>query len=87
MERNSNPVGRLANLFGGQNRFARAIGRRQSTIWNWVQSGHVPPDAVQAIVDAAAKLDPPRTLTAEDFIDVPAAAVAPHIATADAEVS
>jgi hypothetical protein len=67
-----NPAVRICALFGGQNALGRILGLKQSTIYGWVVTGNIPYYRVQAIVDAAYwHLDPPRVLTAEDFVDVP----------------
>ena len=62
----------MLSIFGGQNATARAIGRRQSTVWRWASTGIVPIKHIPEIIAAAARLDPPVHLTPNDFFDVPA---------------
>lgn len=40
-----NPLERAAQIVGNPNQLAKAIGRRQSTVWGWMQRGWPAPDA------------------------------------------
>jgi DNA-binding transcriptional regulator YdaS (Cro superfamily) len=60
-------IERIVAAFGGQNAMARALGLRQSTVWAWLQSGHVPSRRIPVVIQAAANLSPPVHLTPADF--------------------
>lgn len=40
-----NPLEKAVKIVGNPNRLATAIGRRQSTVWGWMQRGWPAPDA------------------------------------------
>lgn len=41
----TNPLAKAVKIVGNPNRLASAIGRRQSTVWGWMQRGWPSPDA------------------------------------------
>lgn len=43
---------RAAEEVGNLNRLAKMIGKRQSTVWHWLQTGRVPPDWCAKIEEA-----------------------------------
>lgn len=47
-----NPLHRAAEIAGNPNKLAAAIGRRQSTVWEWMKRGWPSPDACPAIEEA-----------------------------------
>ena len=57
---------------------ARALSLRQSVVWGWKSSGHVPSKRIPEIIAAAGRLNPPVTLRPDDFFDLPAAQSAPE---------
>lgn len=63
-------LGQIISKFGGQNALARALGRRQSTVWGWVSRGQVPNRRIPEVIAAAAQLDPPVYLRPDDFFDL-----------------
>lgn len=68
---------RIVAAFGGQAALGRAIGASQGTVWGWLKSGFVPTRRVPQIIAAAARLDPPVTLTPADFFPAGAGAQQP----------
>jgi hypothetical protein len=68
------PIGRVVALFGGQNAMARKLGRRQGTVWGWLNQGRVPSARIPEIIAAARDLDPPVALRPDDFFDISPAA-------------
>ena len=52
MEPAKTPLQRAADLAGTPTALAKKIGRRQSTVWEWMQRGWPAPDACQAIAEA-----------------------------------
>lgn len=69
------PPMQIAALFGGQTAMAQAIGKSQSTVWDWVSSGRVPSARIPGIIAAAERLEPPIHLRPDHFFgvaDVPA---------------
>jgi hypothetical protein len=69
------PASRIAMLWGSYSAFARAIGKRQSTLQRHLRKGSYPPDWLPDIM-AAAKRDKKR-LRPEDFVDKRLANVPP----------
>lgn len=41
----TNPLQKAVEIVGNPNRLAKAIDRRQSTVWGWIQRGWPSPDA------------------------------------------
>jgi hypothetical protein len=46
------PLQKAARIAGTPTALAKKIGRRQSTMWEWMQRGWPAPDACQAIAEA-----------------------------------
>lgn len=70
MTGNTNPIAEIAARFGSQTAFARALGRRQSTVWEWISNGRVPSTSIPEVIEAAAKHEPPIKLQPNDFFIV-----------------
>lgn len=70
MAGNSSPAASIVERFGGQTALARAIGVSQGTVWGWVNTGRIPYSRIDAIVEAARKLEPPLVLDGNDFVRV-----------------
>lgn len=62
-----NPMARIAERFGGQTALARALGRSQSTVWEWVAAGRAPSWRIPEIIDAGRRQQPPVHLQPADF--------------------
>lgn len=71
MTGNSNPISDIAARFGSQNAFARALGKRQSTVWEWISNGRVPSASIPEVIAAAARHNPPILLEPNDFFRSP----------------
>lgn len=50
----ANPLRKAIEIMGNPSRLAKAIDRRQSTVWGWMQRGWPAPDACMAIEKATA---------------------------------
>lgn len=59
-------IKRIVATFGSQLALARAVAVSRTIISWWIELG-VPPGRIPAIIEAAAKLDPPVELTLSDF--------------------
>jgi hypothetical protein len=70
-DRSQNPAKRIVEVFGSQASLARAIGRKQSSVWNWTKAGFISSRSIPEIIEAAARLDPPVLLRPDDFFDLP----------------
>lgn len=46
---------------------ARALGCSQGTVWGWLRAGYVPSRRIPRVIEAAARLPTPVTLTPADF--------------------
>lgn len=66
----SNPIERIAALWGSQTAFAKAIGKNQSTVWEWIDQGRVPSARIPEVISAAAALSPPVDLRPDHFFGV-----------------
>lgn len=64
------PVEKIIAHFGGQSAMGRAIGKRQSTVWEWIKAGRIPYARIADVVAAAKRLDPPVQLSASDFVQI-----------------
>ena len=62
-----NPILDIVALFQTQNRMSLLLDIPQSTIADWVVNGHVPSKRIPEVIEKAARLDPPITLTVADF--------------------
>ena len=49
------PASRIAALWGTASKFARAVGKKPSTVQGWLENGYVPPAEHAAVVAAAAR--------------------------------
>lgn len=67
MTGNPNPIAEIAARFGSQTDFARAMGKRQSTVWEWISKGRVPSTCIPDVIEAGARHEPPITLEPNDF--------------------
>ena len=63
----SNPIAEIASRFGSQTAFAKAIGRPQSTVWEWISHGRIPSAAIPEVIKVAARQEPPIALQPNDF--------------------
>lgn len=67
MTGNSNPILAIVAQFGSQTAFAKAIGKAQGTVWEWISNGRVPSQHIPVIIKAGAKQSPPISLEPNDF--------------------
>lgn len=67
----SNPIEPIVARFGGQTALARALGTKQSTVWEWVDKGQVPSARIPSIIDAGKRSVPPIKLEPNDFFVQP----------------
>jgi YdaS antitoxin of YdaST toxin-antitoxin system len=67
MSGNPNPIRQIAALFGGQTGLARALGKNQSTVSEWVAEGRVPSLRIPDVIKAAERLRPPVALRPDHF--------------------
>ncbi len=65
-----NPVERLIEKFGTQERLAKAAERKQSQVPLWKDKGHFPPIPQKNILKNARKFG--VAVTPDDFFDLPA---------------
>ena len=63
----SNPIEQIAALWGTQTAFAKAVGKNQSTVWEWINEGRVPSARIPEVIKAAAALSPPVDLRPDHF--------------------
>jgi myo-inositol-1-phosphate synthase len=70
-----NPGERIIRRFGGQSALARLLGKRQSTVEHWAQTGRVPAQWHQALLNLAREHG--INLEAKDFMDTPKHEIAP----------
>lgn len=68
----SGPVAEVAAKFGSVTAMARAIGKAQGTVWDWVKNGMVPSQHIMMIIHVAQQQVPPIELSPNDFFSVPA---------------
>lgn len=61
------PIADIVGRFGGQNALARALGRRQSVVWEWVNKGRIPYDRIPEVIEAGKQQVPPVVLEPNDF--------------------
>jgi len=66
---------RIIRRFGGQSALARLLGRRQSTVEHWAQTGRIPAQWHQALLKLAREHG--INLEANDFMDIPKQEIAP----------
>ncbi len=66
-------ITRIVDLFGGQTALAKALGTKQSTVWEWTRKGTVPSSRIPEIIRAGAEQHPPINLQPNDFFDMRAA--------------
>jgi len=66
MSKNVNPAEQIVNKFGGQSSLAKALGKRQSTIQHWVETGIVPAQWHQPLMKLAREKG--IALEAKDFV-------------------
>src|SRR5579875_81854 len=70
-----NPGERIIRRFGGQSGLARLLGKRQSTVEHWAQTGRVPAQWHQTLLNLAREHG--INLEAKDFMDTPKHEIAP----------
>lgn len=61
------PIREIVLRLGGQSAVARLVGVSQGTVWGWVNSGRIPAWRIPEIIEAAANLPEPITLSPADF--------------------
>ena len=66
MSKNVNPAEQIVNKFGGQSSLAKALGKRQSTVQHWVETGIVPAQWHQPLMKLAREKG--IALEAKDFV-------------------
>ena len=66
---NNNPARQVIRRFGGQSALAQLLGKRQSTVEHWAQTGRIPAQWQQALLAAARQRGIP--LEAKDFMESP----------------
>src|SRR6201986_4772148 len=64
---NDNPAERVIRRFGGQSALARLLGKRQSTVEHWAQTGRIPAQWHQPLLALARQRG--ITLEARDFVE------------------
>jgi len=64
---NGNPAERVIRRFGGQSALAQLLGKRQSTVEHWAQTGHVPAQWHQVLLALARQRG--IILEARDFVE------------------
>lgn len=62
-----NPIRAVAERFGGPSALARALGKKQSTVWEWCNVGRLPYCAIISIIYAGRRATPPIYLRPDDF--------------------
>lgn len=66
-----NPIRQIVARFGGPTKLALLIGRRQSTVWDWVNKGEVPFGKVSELILLGRQQKPPIIIKTDDFFSIP----------------
>src|SRR6476469_6778542 len=71
----ANPAERIIARFGGQSALGALLGRRQSTVQHWANTGRIPAQWHRPLISLARQRG--IILEAKDFVDAPAHDIAP----------